>query len=504
MEAVTERSKGGSLFLENISNKGLSPTLTRINMLDESRNCSASQATSCGHSRSKSASDNNGDSTNWEISVSKAGKPGREELGRPLHPDANARGRHTSSSDRRAALEQDVRSCHNVLVLLVTVFHLGLFARVPPIREWGYPTVISVCVSSSPCLIHMPLNDYVIDLGGEDDPIPSVVTSKVELFVHRDVVWVKEESVAKRKLLIKKVAFFVDEREGELLGAKSAVEGGKRYPSKWEVELVHTRRYIHFILKAVRKVQVAKVDHTPRDVALTHRLNSYKCVYNMKDLCDIHLKEPWVELQVPFHQDTTILLPSFRGYNGFVTRDLITEIAMLEEEVNDREQHVLSLYRSVFDQCRAGSPSKQYLNKVSPSHVKYEGKRLSATISRAICTSNKFPPPQHRRHVSVSTQDSQNANMQLQSKSRHASLSSSTFSMDERIQSLHSQTASRLQYTRLPSSERIVKDIVPDSESFEWLVVHGNHQDISRYPYQSFYNKMELSAHLYTDACLSG
>lgn len=121
--------------------------------------------------------------------------------------------------------------------------------------------------------------------------------------------------------------------------------------------------------------------------------------------------------------------------------ELITEISMLEEEVTNREQYILSLYRNIFDQCVVGSLSTQNSSKTSPAHANYEDKNLPSTISRTLCTTSKFPPPQH--YVSSSNQGSQNTNMQLQSKTMHASLLSTPLTMDERIQSPHSQTASR-------------------------------------------------------------
>ena len=114
---------------------------------------------------------------------------------------------------------------------------------------------------------------------------------------------------------------------------------------------------------------------------------------------------------------------------------------MLEEEVTNREQYILSLYRNIFYQCIVGSLSTQNSSKTSPAHANYEEKNMPSMISRTFCTPIKFPPPHH--YVSASNHGSQNANTQLQSKTMHASLLSTPLTMDEIIQSPHSQSASR-------------------------------------------------------------
>lgn len=131
------------------------------------------------------------------------------------------------------------------------------------------------------------------------------------------------------------------------------------------------------------------------------------------------------------------------GHHHFApqTKELLTEISVLEEEVTNREQYILSLYRNIFDQCIVGSLSTQNSNKTSPAHANYEDKNLPSMISRTLCTPSKFLPPHH--YVSASNQGSQNANTQLQSKTMHASLLSTPLTMDGRIQSPHSQSASR-------------------------------------------------------------
>ncbi|TYI52437.1 hypothetical protein E1A91_D12G248100v1 [Gossypium mustelinum] len=81
------------------------------------------------------------------------------------------------------------------------------------------------------------------------------------------------------------------------------------------------------------------------------------------------------------------------GHRHFATqtKELIAEIELLEEEVANREQHVLSLYRSVFDQCVSRQPSEQSSGKASPAHMKHASRKHPSVISSAFCSSKKFP-----------------------------------------------------------------------------------------------------------------
>ncbi|TQD82920.1 hypothetical protein C1H46_013564 [Malus baccata] len=56
-----------------------------------------------------------------------------------------------------------------------------------------------------------------------------------------------------------------------------------------------------------------------------------------------------------------------------MTKELISEIELLEEEVANREQHVLSLYKSIFEQCISRAPSE--LNSVVASTSQKEASR---------------------------------------------------------------------------------------------------------------------------------
>ncbi|XP_054823299.1 uncharacterized protein LOC129321533 isoform X2 [Prosopis cineraria] len=96
------------------------------------------------------------------------------------------------------------------------------------------------------------------------------------------------------------------------------------------------------------------------------------------------------------------------GHRHFAaqTKDLIAEIELLEEEVTSREQHVLALYRNIFENCVSRSSSEQNSGMASPAHIKHEPRKHPSIISSAFCSSKKFPlrPLQ----ALVSTNDSKN------------------------------------------------------------------------------------------------
>lgn len=75
----------------------------------------------------------------------------------------------------------------------------------------------------------------------------------------------------------------------------------------------------------------------------------------------------------------------------FQTKELISEIELLEEEVANREQHVLSLYRTIFDNCVSRPPSEQNSVMTSPAHTKHGTRKHPSIISSAFCSSKKFP-----------------------------------------------------------------------------------------------------------------
>lgn len=80
------------------------------------------------------------------------------------------------------------------------------------------------------------------------------------------------------------------------------------------------------------------------------------------------------------------------GHRHFAkTKELIAEIESLEEEVVSREQHVLSLYRNVFEQCVSRPPSEQNSGMASPAHTKQGSRKHPSIISSAFCSSKGFP-----------------------------------------------------------------------------------------------------------------
>ncbi|TYI70221.1 hypothetical protein E1A91_D08G206700v1 [Gossypium mustelinum] len=74
------------------------------------------------------------------------------------------------------------------------------------------------------------------------------------------------------------------------------------------------------------------------------------------------------------------------GHRHFAaqTKELITKIELLEEEVANREQHVLSLYRSIFDHCVSRPPSGQSSGKASPARTKHTSRKHPSIISSAF------------------------------------------------------------------------------------------------------------------------
>ncbi|KAL5181782.1 hypothetical protein HKD37_01G002612 [Glycine soja] len=81
------------------------------------------------------------------------------------------------------------------------------------------------------------------------------------------------------------------------------------------------------------------------------------------------------------------------GHRHFAaqTKDLIAEIELLEEEVTSREQHVLAMYRNIFEHCVSWPPSEQNSGVASPAHPRHESRKHPSIISSAFCSSKKFP-----------------------------------------------------------------------------------------------------------------
>ncbi|XP_021856580.2 uncharacterized protein [Spinacia oleracea] len=81
------------------------------------------------------------------------------------------------------------------------------------------------------------------------------------------------------------------------------------------------------------------------------------------------------------------------GHRHFASqaKELIAEIELLEEEVSNREQHVLTLYRNIFEQCASQPSSVQTSGMSSPLHTKNKPRKHPSIISSAFCSSKKFP-----------------------------------------------------------------------------------------------------------------
>ncbi|KAJ9556289.1 hypothetical protein OSB04_010903 [Centaurea solstitialis] len=101
------------------------------------------------------------------------------------------------------------------------------------------------------------------------------------------------------------------------------------------------------------------------------------------------------------------------------TKELIAEIELLEEEVVNREQHVLTLYRTIFEQCVSRPSSQQSSLLTSPAHAKKEPRKHPTIISSTFCSSNSFP---FRNFHALSTMNTSGKGNLLHSKTRHASL----------------------------------------------------------------------------------
>ncbi|RLN19245.1 uncharacterized protein C2845_PM02G20200 [Panicum miliaceum] len=146
------------------------------------------------------------------------------------------------------------------------------------------------------------------------------------------------------------------------------------------------------------------------------------------------------QLQLHLHQERSIrvmldraigrasstLSPGHRHFPA-QTKELIAEIELLQEEIANREQHVLTLYRSIFDQCMSGPSSGQSSGISSPAHTKNitsRARRQPSIISSAFCSSKKLPIQPFRIMESLS-ESGRTKNM-VKAKIKHQSFSSET------------------------------------------------------------------------------
>uniref|UniRef100_A0A452YW84 DUF547 domain-containing protein n=4 Tax=Aegilops tauschii subsp. strangulata TaxID=200361 RepID=A0A452YW84_AEGTS len=153
---------------------------------------------------------------------------------------------------------------------------------------------------------------------------------------------------------------------------------------------------------------------------------------------------------------SSTLSPGHRHFPA-QTKELIAEIELLEEEIANREQHVLSLYRSIFDQCVSGPSSGQSSGISSPAHAKSISsrtrRRQSSIISSAFCSSKKLPLQPF--HIMTSVSESGRTKNMLKTKIKHESFSSET--LDVRSASLASDPR-KLPYSGSSSLARTLKD----------------------------------------------
>ncbi|RLN38705.1 uncharacterized protein C2845_PM01G21320 [Panicum miliaceum] len=146
------------------------------------------------------------------------------------------------------------------------------------------------------------------------------------------------------------------------------------------------------------------------------------------------------QLQLHLHQERSIrvmldraigrasstLSPGHRHFPA-QTKELIAEIELLEEEIANREQHVLTLYRSIFDQCMSGPSSGQSSGISSPAHTKNittRVRRQPSIISSAFRSSKKLPIQPF--HIMESLSESGRTKNMVKAKIKHQSFSSET------------------------------------------------------------------------------
>ncbi|EOA15309.1 hypothetical protein CARUB_v100261271mg, partial [Capsella rubella] len=116
-----------------------------------------------------------------------------------------------------------------------------------------------------------------------------------------------------------------------------------------------------------------------------------------RDVEQLHLrlqqeKSMRIVLEKAMGRASSSLSPGHRHFAG-QAKELITEIELLEAEVANREHHVLSLYRSIFEQTVSRASSEQSSVISSPAHrIKQPPRKHPSVISNAFCSSKNFPP----------------------------------------------------------------------------------------------------------------
>ncbi|XP_015083182.1 uncharacterized protein LOC107026649 [Solanum pennellii] len=146
------------------------------------------------------------------------------------------------------------------------------------------------------------------------------------------------------------------------------------------------------------------------------------------------------------------------GHRHFAaqTKELIAEIELLEEEVANREQQVLSLYRSVFEECISRPSSEQSSVMTSPAHNKAESRKHPSIISSAFCSSKKFPLRTFQALAAINDLGKRNL---LQSKSTHASFYNSKANVHiQKSSSEHTKEQGQVTSTEKSPLARTLKD----------------------------------------------
>ncbi|XP_042511482.1 uncharacterized protein LOC122086611 isoform X2 [Macadamia integrifolia] len=117
--------------------------------------------------------------------------------------------------------------------------------------------------------------------------------------------------------------------------------------------------------------------HDCCDMKTNLSLNHRASLENDIEQLQLHLqqeKSMRIMLEKAMGRASSTLSPGHRHFSA-QTKELMAEIELLEEEVANREQHVLSLYRSIFDHCISGAPSGKSSGLSSPAHTKNEESR---------------------------------------------------------------------------------------------------------------------------------
>ncbi|XP_010264345.1 PREDICTED: uncharacterized protein LOC104602375 isoform X2 [Nelumbo nucifera] len=175
----------------------------------------------------------------------------------------------------------------------------------------------------------------------------------------------------------------------------------------------------HDLQPTTRIYRAQSPSYTRISSSVSHRASLEKDIEQLQ----LHLqqeKSMRVVLEKAMGRASSTLSPGHRHFAS-QTKELIAEIELLEEEIANREKHVLSLYRSMFDQCSSATPSGQSSNITSPAHAKNEVRKHPSIISSAFCSSSKKFRLQPFE-VLASAMESRKKNVLLHSKTRHVSL----------------------------------------------------------------------------------